>query len=151
MTRSLKYDIPGVDWRVSAEDVRAKGWDALFASEASTPADVGARPLVVEIGFGRGEFLLDLARSEPGTRFVGVELAFKRVLKMARRLARTELRNVRLLQERGERVVEELLAPDSVSAFWINFSLESRSPVNARTLEKRGFVETERSYLRQVV
>ena len=121
MTRSLKYDIPGTDWRITAEDVRAKGWDALFADEGTPPAAAAARALVVEIGFGRGEFLMDLAAQAPETRFVGVEYAFKRVLKMARRLARTELRNVRLLEERGELVVEELLAPGSVSEFWINF------------------------------
>ena len=40
---------------------------------------------------------------------------------MARRLARSELRNVRLLQARGEDAVSELLPPASVRAFWINF------------------------------
>ena len=115
MSRALKRDIPGTDWRVSEEDVRAKGWPALFAEDAD------AAPLVVEIGFGRGEFLLGLAQDAPRTPHVGVEYSAKRVLKMARRLARAELRNVRLVCARGERVVEDLLAPASVSAFWINF------------------------------
>jgi tRNA (guanine-N7-)-methyltransferase len=121
VTRALKHDIPGIDWRVGIEDVRAKGWDSLFADAETSAAEAAARPLVVEIGFGRGEFVMDLAARSPGVRFVAVELAMKRVLKMARRLARTELRNVRLVQARGELVVEELLAPGSVSAFWINF------------------------------
>jgi tRNA (guanine-N7-)-methyltransferase len=116
MSRALRYDIPGSDWRVCEEDVRAKGWGEIFAPDVNS-----APPLVVEIGFGRGEFLLDLAARAPRVAHVGVEYSFKRVLKVARRLARTPLRNVRLLEARGELLVEELLPTGSVSALWINF------------------------------
>ena len=116
MTRKLKYDIPGPDRRVSPDEVREKGWEAIFAPDLRAPLR-----LVVEIGFGRGEFLQHLAREEPGTAHVGVEVSFKRVLKMARRLARSELGNVRLVEATGEEVVRDLLAPESVAAFWVNF------------------------------
>ena len=116
MSRSLKHDIPGVDRRVGEQDVRAKGWAAIFGGDADA-----ARPLVVEIGFGRGEFLIDLALAAPATPHVGVEYSTKRVLKMARRLARAGIANVRLLDCTGEVVVQELLAPASVQEFWINF------------------------------
>jgi tRNA (guanine-N7-)-methyltransferase len=116
MSRALRYDIPGSDWRVCEEDVRAKGWSEVFARDVDS-----APPLVVEIGFGRGEFLLDLAARAPRVAHVGVEYSFKRVLKVARRLARTPLRNVRLLEVRAEQLVEELLPAESVSVFWINF------------------------------
>ncbi len=115
MSRALKYDIPGPDWRVGFEEVREKGWPATFGRER------GRLPLVVEIGFGRGEFLRQLAESSPETCFLGIEYSFKRVLKMARRLARTPLVNVRLLEAPAERVVAELVPRDSVAAFWINF------------------------------
>jgi len=114
--RTLKYDIPGPDRRVEPEEVREKGWEALFAPDLAPPF-----PLVVELGFGRGEFLMDLARKAPDVAHVGIEVSPKRVLKMARRLARTDLGNVRLVQATAETVVEELLAPDSVETFWVNF------------------------------
>lgn len=116
MSRRLKYDIPGPDRRVTVEDVRAKGWEGLFPELP--------RPLrmVLEIGFGRGEFLLDLAERAPGVAHVGVEVSWKRVLKMARRLARSELANVRLLHGLGQQVVAEAIAPGSLEAVWINFS-----------------------------
>jgi tRNA (guanine-N7-)-methyltransferase len=116
LSRRLKTDIPGPDRRVAPEAAAEKGWPALFAGDLAPPLR-----LVVEIGFGRGEFLMEMARRCPGTAFVGVELSRKRVLKMARRLAKTELANVRLVEARGERVVAECLAPASVRAFWINF------------------------------
>jgi tRNA (guanine-N7-)-methyltransferase len=116
MGRTLKRDIPGPDWRVDLERARELGWQALFAGDVAAPL-----PLVVEIGFGRGEFLLDQAARHPAQAFVGVEYSPKRVLKMARRLARSELRNVRLVQAPAERLVAEALADGAVSCFWINF------------------------------
>ncbi len=116
MTRRLKLDIPGVDWRVSLVEAATKGWPALFEGEVAAPL-----PLVVELGFGRGEFLLDLASRNPRTAFVGVEVSFKRTLKMARRLARTPLCNVRLIEGFAEEVVREALPDASVACFWINF------------------------------
>lgn len=116
MSRRLKYDIPGPDRRVAIEDVRAKGWEALFPDLP--------RPLrmVLEIGFGRGEFLTDLAARAPQVAHVGVEVSWKRVLKMARRLARSELANVRLVHGTGQQVVAEAIPPGSLDAVWINFS-----------------------------
>lgn len=117
MGRSLKYEIPGEDWRCGLDEVAARGWEEIFAPDLAAPLR-----LVVEIGFGRGEFLLDLAAKNPDSAFVGVEVSFKRTLKMARKLARSGLRNVRLIEGRGQVVVKELLTPRSVHEMWINFS-----------------------------
>ena len=116
MSRTLKYDIPGVDWRVGLGEVKWEGWAGIFGADVREPL-----PLVVEIGFGRGEFLMDLAAREPATAFVGIEYSFKRVLKMARRLARTQLRNVRLVEAPAQEVLRDAIADASVSCFWINF------------------------------
>jgi tRNA (guanine-N7-)-methyltransferase len=117
MGRGLKYDIPGEDWRCSAGQIAGEGWEAVFAPELMAPLH-----LVVEIGFGRGEFLLALAEENPGVAFVGVEVSFKRVLKMARKVARAGLQNIRLIEGQGQIVVSELLEEASVQEFWINFS-----------------------------
>ena len=118
MTRTLKTDIPGADRRVAIEDVRAKGWQALFAPELAAPL----APLVVEIGFGRGEFLRQLAAADLATPHLGVELSWKRVLKMARRIAKAGDPNIRMICARGEDVLQEVIADASVRTFWINFS-----------------------------
>jgi tRNA (guanine-N7-)-methyltransferase len=113
VSRRLKTDIPGRDWRVRAEELREPGLEKLFAP-------LPARPLVVDVGFGRGEFLLALANEAPGAAFLGIEVSGKRVLKMARRLAKTQLANVRLVQGAAEGVLEALPA-GAVEVFWINF------------------------------
>ncbi|HEY5657285.1 MAG TPA: tRNA (guanosine(46)-N7)-methyltransferase TrmB [Myxococcota bacterium] len=116
MSRALKHQIPGLDWRVALGAAKERGWADVFGADVPKPLT-----LVVEIGFGRGEFLMDMAAREPETAFVGVEYSFKRVLKMARRLARTELRNVRLVEAPAQEVLRDAIEDASVSCFWINF------------------------------
>ncbi len=113
MSRTLKYDIPGADWRVPPEALRDP--EALFA-----PAP-GAAELLVDIGFGRGEFLLELAGRHPRAACLGVEVSHKRVLKLARRLARSDLSNVRLVHATADLAIAEL-PEESVARAWINFS-----------------------------
>lgn len=120
MTRRLKLDIPGPDLRVSFDEVKEKGWPALFAGDVASQG--GALRLVLEIGFGRGEFLIAMARAAPGAAHVGVELSAKRVHKQARRLAKDPVRNIRLVHGRGEDALAELFARGSLEAVWINFS-----------------------------
>ena len=117
MPRRLNLDIPGPDRRVLPGDVLAKGWPELFAPELAAPLR-----MVLEIGFGRGEFQLALAAAAPGVAHVGVEISRKRVLKQARRLAKSEITNVRLIHGTGEQAVAELFGPASLEAVWINFS-----------------------------
>ena len=116
MSRTLKTDIPGPDRRVSLDEAREKGWEALFAPDLAAPLR-----LVVELGFGRGEFLRGLAEAAPAAAHLGIDRSHRRVLKLARRIARTEERNIRLIDGRAEELVEQALAEASVSACWINF------------------------------
>ncbi len=109
--------MPGPDRRVSVEDVRAKGLEAIFAPDLEPPLR-----LVVDLGFGRGEFVRQLAAEAPETAHLGVELSKKRVFKLARRLARTEGEggNLRLIEATAEEVTREALPDASVDTFWIN-------------------------------
>ncbi len=117
MPRRLKLDIPGPDHRVTPGDVLAKGWADLFAPDLTAPFRT-----VLEIGFGRGEFLIDLAARAPDVAHVGVEISRKRVLKQARRLAKCEIANVRLIHGTGEQALADLFGPGVLEAVWINFS-----------------------------
>lgn len=132
MGRSLKYEIPGDDPRVSPEQIAQIGWAALFArarertlsadSAAPVRADTRERRRVVEIGFGRGEFLLALAAASPEADFVGIELSWKRALKMARKVARARHPNVLLVVGRGEEALGDCFDPRSLAEIWVNFS-----------------------------
>ena len=52
----------------------------------------------LEIGFGKGRYLLGRAEAEPGRRFVGIEIAGEYFGLAARRLARRRIANLLLLE-----------------------------------------------------
>ncbi len=90
-------------------------------AERGLAAAVGPPPVVLEIGFGRGEVLLEMAARRPEASFLGVEVSRKRVEKAARRVARAALANVRLVSAPAEYLLERVLPPASIAECWINF------------------------------
>ena len=132
MSRTIHREIAGSDWWVWPQEVRRSGWSKLFGRHAAAPLR-----LHVDIGFGNGEFLTELARRDSGRAVVGIELSFKRVLKVARRLSRTDLRNVRLLGVDAAWAVREAFEDESVESFWINFP----DPWPKRRHRRRRFIE----------
>ncbi len=135
MSRTVKTDIPGEDWRVTIEAVReAGGFEKVFAGRVAKPL-----PLVVELGYGRGEFLIGLAEAHPEQAYVGVEYSSKRTTKMARRLAKLELRNIALVEARAEDVLRDALTDESVACFWLNFP----DPWPKARHHRRRFVQKE--------
>ncbi|HXV37180.1 MAG TPA: tRNA (guanosine(46)-N7)-methyltransferase TrmB [Myxococcota bacterium] len=116
MSRAIQRNIEGADWRVWPDEVQRLGWSEIFALPRGAPLR-----LHVDIGFGDGNFLCELARRDPTRAFVGIERSFKRVLKAARRLARSELHNVRLFGVDAAWAVREAFDDESVESFSINF------------------------------
>ena len=116
MSRTIPRHVEGPDWRVWPDEIRNLGWTKIFGLAA------GTRPrLNIDIGFGGGEFLTETARLDPAGAYLGIEHSFKRVLKVARRLARSEIRNIRLIGIEAEWVIAEALEDETVETAWINF------------------------------
>ena len=78
-------------------------------------------PLVVEIGFGTGEFLVDRALAHPEMNFVGIERSWVSVQRLFKRLERSQPENVRVVHGGADFVLEHLISAESVSHFYINF------------------------------
>ncbi|MDI3473457.1 MAG: tRNA (guanine-N7-)-methyltransferase [Thermotogaceae bacterium] len=87
-------------------------WEYLFNRKA---------PLVVEIGFGSGEYLEALARRNPDKNFVGFESSLTSVVKALRRLTRNKIENVRLSLADGRFSLRELFEDESVEKVIVNF------------------------------
>lgn len=77
--------------------------------------------LVVEIGFGTGEFLVDRALASPETDFVGIERSWVSVQRLFRRLDRGGPTNVRVVHGAADFAFERLFPVDSVAEAHINF------------------------------
>jgi tRNA (guanine-N7-)-methyltransferase len=73
------------------------------------------QPVEVEVGSGRGLFLVNAGTARPGTNFLGIEYDFKEARRAARRLQKRRLPNVRILGA-DARVVFSKYLPDSCAA-----------------------------------
>lgn len=77
-------------------------------------------PLVIELGCGKGEYTVGLARRYPDRNFIGVDVKGHRFHKGAREAFREGLRNVAFLRTRIE-FIEAFFAPGEVDEIWITF------------------------------
>jgi tRNA (guanine-N7-)-methyltransferase len=87
-------------------------WQALFGRSL---------PLVVEIGFGNGEFLIEQAHHNLDANVVGIELSWGRVQHLARRLDGSGLAHVRLVHGEAQVALQHLFRPNSIREIFINF------------------------------
>lgn len=87
-------------------------WTAVFNRSA---------PLLIEIGFGRADFLIDLAQKKPEANIIGVELSLPSLKKAEKKMAVAEATNVRVLAGEAEQVLWTLCQPKSLDEVYINF------------------------------
>lgn len=78
-------------------------------------------PLCVEIGFGNGEFLAEMAQRHPDWNWVGFETSLTCVVKTGRKLRLSAVENVRLVLLDGKFGLRELFADGSVAKVFVNF------------------------------
>ncbi len=120
----------------------------------SWPLDLAAlfpesRPLLVEIGFGNGDYLVNLAATRPGNNVIGLEISSQAMDKAEHKIAKLGLGNARPIHARAETALAHLLAPESVSEFHINFPDPwFKQKHSRRRLIKRATVDLLASRLR---
>ncbi|MBL7665843.1 MAG: tRNA (guanosine(46)-N7)-methyltransferase TrmB [Bacteriovoracaceae bacterium] len=61
-------------------------------------------PVVVEIGSGYGEFMIEYSQKHPEHNFVGIDYRFKRSYGLAQKLSKIAVKNFRYLRAKGERL-----------------------------------------------
>jgi tRNA (guanine-N7-)-methyltransferase len=87
-------------------------WAALFGND---------HPVELEVGFGKGLFLLNTALANPGTNYVGVEIERKYQLYTATRIAKRSPRNVRLACADARFFLRDYAGTASLSAVHVYF------------------------------
>lgn len=80
-----------------------------------------ARDVELEVGFGKGRFLLAAARQWPERDFIGCDYARKLVRKVRDRVAREGLTNVRLYKGEARHLLGELLPEGSIARVHVYF------------------------------
>ncbi len=78
-------------------------------------------PLVLEIGFGDGRFMVDMAQSRPDWNWLGAELSGTAVLKALKRLHRHDIKQVRLYHGPASILLRTVVSARSLHRVYVNF------------------------------
>ena len=87
-------------------------WGALFGNE---------NPVEIEIGCGKGRFLLETSRQHPEINYVGVERALKYVQHAKERLLKGNTTGVFLIWSDAAYLVDRYIADGTVDAYHVYF------------------------------
>ena len=104
------------------------------------------RPIVLELGCGKGEYTIDLAERDPSCNYIGVDIKGARLWKGAKYATQNNLGNVAFLRTRIE-FITAYFAPGEVSEIWLTFSDPQFRSENSR-LTSPLFLERYRSFLK---
>lgn len=81
----------------------------------------GPGPVEVEVGSGKGEFLVESARRSPETLFIGVEISRKYAIKTAARIVRSGVANARIVWMDSLVFLNRVIPPASLRAIHVYF------------------------------
>ena len=112
-------NIPGADDVVSnssfciQDPITQKGkWSALFGND---------NPIHIEIGMGKGRFIMDLAALNPNINYIGIERYTSVLLRAVQKIEENPLPNVRFLCVDAA-TLPEIFAAEEVNRIYLNFS-----------------------------
>jgi len=125
-------------WKLRQEGFALKGqWHADFFHNQN--------PIVLELGCGRGEYTVGLARRFPNQNFIGVDIKGARMWHGARMAQAEGLTNVAFLRTNIE-FIQECFAADEVQEIWLTFSDPQMKKATKR-LSSTFFLERYRQFL----
>ena len=78
-------------------------------------------PIVLELGCGKGEYTVGLAKRYPDMNFIGVDIKGARMWTGATQAIKEGLENVAFLRTNIE-IIDRFFAPDEVQEIWLTFS-----------------------------
>lgn len=92
-------------------ELRGKWHDAFFHNN---------HPIVLELGCGRGEYTVNMGRTNPERNYIGVDVKGARLWRGAKTAFEEGLKNIAFLRVRIE-TIENFFAPGEVDEIWITF------------------------------
>ena len=98
---------------LSGDEFSLKGkWNETFFGNSN--------PLVLELGCGKGEYTVELARQFPEKNYIGVDIKGARIWTGAKESFQNEMKNVAFIRTNIE-MIHHFFAPEEISEIWLTF------------------------------
>lgn len=104
--------IAGSEFVVHEETTKKGSWRDIFQND---------NPVYIEIGMGKGQFLMALAKKHPEYNFVGIEKYSSVLLRAIEKQTIEQLPNVRFIRMDAE-YITDVFAPGEIEGIYLNFS-----------------------------
>ncbi|MFQ5672412.1 MAG: tRNA (guanosine(46)-N7)-methyltransferase TrmB [Nitrospinales bacterium] len=102
-----------------------------------------SHPLKLDIGFGTGGFLMEMAIREPEANFVGIDMYHKGIRKIISRVDKLCIENIRIVYGDAREKIAAIFNDEEICEIYINFPDPWPKKRHAkRRLIKPSFVET---------
>ena len=118
-------------------DMKGKWGESFFGND---------RPIVLELGCGRGEYTVGLARLFPDKNFIGVDIKGARMWSGAKESFENGMKNVAFLRTNIE-IIDRFFAAGEVSEIWLTFSDPQMKKATKR-LTSTYFMQRYRRFLK---
>jgi tRNA (guanine-N7-)-methyltransferase len=107
-----------------------------------------SNPLIIELGCGKGEYTVGLARRYPNNNYIGVDVKGHRFHKGAKEALQEGLKNVAFLRARIE-FIESFFDKDEVAEIWLTFSdPQPQDKTGVRRITSKFYAERYRKFLK---
>jgi tRNA (guanine-N7-)-methyltransferase len=105
------------------------------------------QPIVLELGCGKGEYSINLAKKYPDRNFIGIDIKGNRLWKGSKTALDEKITNVGFLRIQIERI-EYFFAPNEVSEIWITFpDPQPKYKTEPKRLTSKEFLDRYRKIL----
>ena len=111
-------NIPGADEAIATSPFCIQ--DAA-SHRGSWKSFLGDRPIHIEIGMGKGRFLMQLAEQNPDISYIGIERYTSVLLRAVQKMEVNPLPNLHFLCIDAA-TIDEIFAPDEIDRIYLNFS-----------------------------
>lgn len=107
-----REDIAASEYAVMEPEPYRGRWNSIFVKE---------QPIHVEIGMGKGSFLMGMAQAHPEINYLGIEKYSSVLVRAVEKQEELELPNLRLIRMDAEDL-ENVFAEDEIDRIYLNFS-----------------------------
>ena len=126
-------------WIKNPQEYKGK-WSTLFQND---------NPIHIEIGCGKGNFILGMAKMYPDVNFIGIEKVEDVIVMAMEKVSDAELSNV-LFMDMDAQIIEEIFEKGEIERIYLNFSDPWKKKKQAkRRLTHKNFLDKYKMVLNE--
>ena len=110
--KGSRETIAANDYVIHDETAYKGSWQESFGND---------HPIHIEIGMGKGKFLMELAAQNPDINYIGIEKYSSVLLRALEKQEEAKLPNLLFIRMDAE-YITDVFAPDEISRIYLNFS-----------------------------